>query len=469
MTGRFPLEKQELLRKIPSVEQLLDHQRTRHLRSRFPRWVVGDAVRIVISELRERISSGDQTHLPEIDCLIEEIEKRCQRIAQRGTRRVINGTGVMIHTNLGRSLLSSDARRVADEVAGCYSTLEIDLESGKRISRLTHIEALLKRIVGCEAATVVNNNAAAVLLALNTVAEGKEVIVSRGELVEIGGSFRLPEVMRKSGAVMVEVGTTNKTKIDDYKMAITPRTAAILKVHRSNFRMIGFVESVEIRDLADIARSCGIVLIEDLGSGALIDFSKFGLEHEPMPQESLKQGADIVTFSGDKLLFGPQAGIIVGKKELVEAMKSNPLARALRLDKITIAALEATLRHYLEPDRLVDLLPMLRMVCVGIEELMTRAERIKRQVEMALGFEAIKISRHKCEVGGGSLPGVAIESIALELSSRGVSPEQLSYGLRMCEPPVISRIYNERVLIDLRTVLPEEDSILIDKLIEVLR
>lgn len=463
------MEKHEILRKIPSVEQVLENERIRGLFPRFPRWVVGDAIRTVISELRGSISRGEKEDVPGIDCLIEEIERRCQRIALRGIRRVINGTGILIHTNLGRSLLSTEAKRAIDEVAGYYNSLEIDLESGKRVWRLTHLEALLKRIVGCEAATVVNNNAAAVLLALNTIAEGKEVIVSRGELIEIGGSFRLPEVMKKSGVVMVEVGTTNKTKLNDYMRAITPRTAAILKVHRSNFRMIGFVESVELRDLTEIAKSKQIILIEDLGSGAFIDFSRFGLEHEPMPQESLRQGADIVTFSGDKLLFGPQAGIIVGRKDLVDRMKSNPLARALRIDKITIAALEETLRHYLDSDGLTDRLPMMRMVTVPVEELMARGENIRMQVEKALGSSVIGICKEKSEIGGGSLPGLAIESIALEISAKDHSPMEISYRLRICEPPVITRICDERLLIDLRTVLPEEDEILVEKLVEVLR
>lgn len=462
------MEKQELLRRIPSVEQLLEHHRTQCLLSQFPRWIVGEAIRSVTSLLRERILSGEATKMPEMEDLIEQVERHCRRIGLRGIRKVINGTGILIHTNLGRSLISPQARRAIDEIAGYYSSLEIDLESGKRISRLTHLEMLLTKIIGCQAATVVNNNAAAVLIVLNTVAEGKEVIVSRGELIEIGGSFRLPEVMKKSGAIMVEVGTTNKTRVDDYRNALTPRTAAILKVHRSNFKMIGFVESVEIGVLAEIARSRNIVLIEDLGSGALFDFSKFGLEHEPMPQESLKQGADLVTFSGDKLLFGPQAGIIVGKKDLVDRIKSNPLARALRLDKLTIAGLEETLRHYLEPDGLVNALPMLRMIAIPTVELWRRAENIKRQVEAALGSQAIGISKERAEVGGGSLPGVTVESVAIEVSKSGTSPDDLCYRLRMCEPPVITRISNDRVLIDLRTVLPEQDQTLAEKLIEVL-
>ncbi len=456
------MDKQELLRSIPAVERVLEEPDLEALTCKLPRWTVTEAVRIVLDRIRHAIVEARTMQRPQMSEILQDVKCVAEQLAQRGIGRVVNATGVLLHTNLGRAILCEAAVEAVVEVARAYSSLEIDLDTGKRTSRLRHVEDLLKRIIGCEAATAVNNNAGAVLLALNTLAEGKETIVSRGELIEIGGSFRLPEVVAKSGTTMVEVGTTNRTHLDDYKRAISGRTAVILKVHRSNFEMTGFVESVPSRQLANLARNNDLVLIEDLGSGALIDYADFGVEHEPMPQECLKNGVDIVTFSGDKLLGGPQAGIIVGRKHLIEEMKVNPLARALRLDKMTLAALEVTLRLYLEPERLRQTIPILKMICTSADALEARATRIRTLIEEKVS-EMIEISveKERSQIGGGSLPGVSLETAVIKISSRHYSPAEISSVLRRCQPPIIARISDEKVILDLRTVQPSDDEVLI--------
>ncbi|HEC83375.1 MAG TPA: L-seryl-tRNA(Sec) selenium transferase [Firmicutes bacterium] len=459
------MDKQDLLRSIPAVERVLEQADLETLARRLPRWAVTEGVRLVLDRIRQSIVDGERQSRPEMAEILEEVRLVAEHLAQRGIGKVINATGVLLHTNLGRAILSESAVEAVTEVARGYSSLEIDLDSGKRTSRLRHIEGLLKRIVGCEAATAVNNNAGAVLLALNTLADGKEVIVSRGELIEIGGSFRLPEVIAKSGTIMVEVGTTNRTHLDDYRRAISDRTAAILKVHRSNFEMTGFVESVASAELAELAHKHDLILIEDLGSGALVDYAEFGIEHEPMPQESLRHGADIVTFSGDKLLCGPQAGIVVGRKHLVDEMKVNPLARALRLDKMTLAALEATLRIYLEPEKIKESIPVLKMISTPVADLEARARTIEAMLKEKVGGELeITVERESSQIGGGSLPGVSLETAVVKISSRHKRPDEISSVLRKCKPPIIARIANDKVILDLRTVQPSEDDMLVTQI-----
>jgi L-seryl-tRNA(Ser) seleniumtransferase len=461
--------KQDLLRKIPSVEYVLEQARVRSLGESLPRWAVADAVRKVLGEIREDISSGQLGREPVIEEIVARVEDAARSRARRGIRRIINATGIVIHTNLGRANLSPEAARAVQEVATSYCTLEFDLETGKRTKRTRHVESLISRITGCEDAFLVNNNAAAVLLALNTLADGKEVIVSRGELVEIGGSFRLPEVMDKSGARMVEVGTTNRTRLADYRKAVSPATTVLLKVHWSNFEMTGFVESVSQSDLATLAHEHGLVMMEDLGSGALVDFSRQGIAREAMPQDSLRDGVDIVTFSGDKLLGGPQAGVILGRSDLIARMKQNPLARALRVDKMILAAMEETLRHYLEADTVFARIPTLAAISCKVEDLQPRAERIASEIAQAAGGAVtVGAGRAESQVGGGSLPTAGLATSVIKITSEKYSPDQIIARLRSGEIPIIARIAEDKVIMDLRTVQPSEDEILARQVVEAL-
>lgn len=461
--------KQDLLRKIPSVDYVLEQAQVRALGESLPRWAIGDAVRAVLAEIRESISSGRRSQEPKLEEIVTRVSDVARAIAQRGIRRIINATGIVIHTNLGRANLSREAAAAVQEVATSYCSLEFDLETGKRTKRSRHVEKLISRITGCEDAFLVNNNAGAVLLGLNTLADGKEVIVSRGELVEIGGSFRLPEVMDKSGARMVEVGTTNRTRLEDYESAISPATGVLLKVHWSNFEMTGFVESVSPADLAALAHEHGLVMMEDLGSGALVDFSRLGVAKEAMPQDSLRDEVDVVTFSGDKLLGGPQAGLILGRGDLIGRMKQNPLARALRVDKLILAAMEETLRHYLEPDTLFEKVPALATISCKVDDLEPRAEHIAAEIAEAAGAAlTVEAGRAESQVGGGSLPTAGLQTSVIRLTSTRYSPDEITARLRSGETPIIARIAEDRVIIDLRTVQPSEDEILARQIVVAL-
>ncbi|MFH1313303.1 MAG: L-seryl-tRNA(Sec) selenium transferase [Candidatus Eisenbacteria bacterium] len=461
--------KRDLLRSIPSVEKVLGNPGLVGLGDRVPRWNIMESTREVLAEIRQSITEGHLREEPRMSEIVEEIVVRAQAGSRRSFTRVINGTGVVMHTNLGRATLSDEAVNAVAEVAGSYSNLEFDLAAGKRTTRNMHVEKLLLKITGCESACVVNNNAGAVLLALNTLAEGKETIVSRGELIEIGGSFRLPEVMDKSGTTMVEVGTTNRTRLEDYERAITKSEGVILKVHQSNFDMTGFVESVAIKSLAELAHRNGMIMVEDLGSGALTDLSQFGVEKEPMPQESLKSGVDVVTFSGDKLLCGPQAGIIVGKAEFVDRMKANPLARALRVDKMTLVALEVTLRHYLEPGQLLENLPTLRMMSCKPGDIRQRADRVAASLSAGLKDRvSVSVKEVTSQIGGGSLPSAGLASYAVALSSGDFSADRIASMLRGCAVPIVARILEDNVIIDFRTVQPSEDETLTSQILKAL-
>jgi L-seryl-tRNA(Ser) seleniumtransferase len=385
-----------------------------------------------------------------------------QTLETPSLRRVLNLTGTVLHTNLGRAPLAESALQAVAAVAQGYATLEYDLAEGKRGERHVHVEELLCRLTGADSALAVNNNAGAVLLALAALAGGKSALVSRGELIEIGGSFRIPEIMAAGGVKLVEVGTTNKTHLDDYQRAIGPDTALILKVHTSNYRILGFTSAVNGEELAALGREHGIPVLEDLGSGLLIDPAASGLPNEPTVREVLATGIDVVTFSGDKLLGGPQAGLIAGDREIVARLKKHPLARALRLDKMTLAALEATLRLYLDPPRALREIPALRMLAVPADELRRRCLDLLPQLQAAAGDKAeLEIIAATATVGGGAMPLAELPSFAVAVTPRHISLQQLAERLRQSTPPVIGRVQDERLLFDPRTLLPGEGQLLI--------
>jgi L-seryl-tRNA(Ser) seleniumtransferase len=463
-----PEVRQRYLRTLPAVDELLRHPRTQPLLGTHSRNLIVESIRKVLEEKRRAIlQSRDEQEASAATGTPEEwtvlVEEELAASLRASLRPVINATGVVLHTNLGRAPLSESALRNIVEIAGSYSNLEFNLKTGERGSRYEHVEEKLCRISGAEAAVVVNNNAGAVLLALNSLAEGKEVVVSRGQLVEIGGSFRIPDVMRKSGARLVEVGTTNRTHLRDYELAVGGETALLLRVHPSNFRVLGFTAEVPLIDLVSLGRERGVPVMEDLGSGCLLDLSGFGLEHEPTVQEAIQAGADVVTFSGDKLLGGPQAGILVGKKGVLDLIRKNPLNRALRIDKLTLAGLEATLRVYLEPDQAVKTLPSLSMLTVPLSELDTRAKQVRRRLMKTVSSSChVTLRDDSSQVGGGALPLQALPTRVLALRQVGVSAATLEEKLRKSEPPVIARVKEEEVVLDLRTVAEEEEPLLIE-------
>lgn len=448
-------------RDLPSVSRLLAHRRLRSLASLMPGVAVTELVRQRLDEARQAIAAGQQC--PPTEALVESIRARADLLLHPTLRPVINASGVIIHTNLGRAPLSKEARAVMEDASRSYSNLEFDLEEGERGSRLVHLEALLCQITGAEAALAVNNNAAAVLLALTALCQGGEVIISRGQAVEIGGGFRIPEVMRQSGAHLVEVGTTNRTYLRDYEEAIGENTAALLRVHASNFRVVGFAESTPLADMARLAHQHNLLLLDDIGSGCLIDTVQFGLAAEPTVQESLAAGADLTFFSGDKLLGGPQAGIIVGRAELIDRLRRHPLARALRMDKGSIAALAATAIHHLRGEALQKI-PVWQMISMPLEVVQRRARRWAR----AIGAPA-RIVDGRSMVGGGSLPEESLPTRLVAIAPQGeAGVTELARRLRLGRPPVVARIERDHLLLDPRTVLPEEDASLIQAVLAAL-
>jgi len=439
------------LRNLPSVDQTLSTEVGQELVSTFGHTQVVLAIRTALDIARQRHLDED-VDLPDQDGVISQAADLLRIWLKPSLAPVINATGVIIHTNLGRAPLSSEALEAISAISGGYSTLEFDLTSGGRGSRLVHAESLLQQLLGVEAALIVNNNASAVLLALTVLTKGKKVIISRSQLVEIGGGFRIPDVLKHSGTELVEVGTTNKVHLFDYENAYNAETAAIMRAHTSNYAIVGFTSEPEIKDIAASAHQAGLLFIDDLGSGALMDTSLYGLKHEPTVQESLEADADLVCFSGDKLLGGPQAGIILGKKDLIDQLKSHPLARAIRADKMALAALSATLGHYLKEEAL-DNVPVWRMISADKENLKSRAENWRKKTKCG------EIIESQSMVGGGSLPG---ETLATWVWAVEVDhPQRLLEHLRECEPAVIGRVENDRVIFDPRTVLPEADPILI--------
>jgi L-seryl-tRNA(Ser) seleniumtransferase len=452
--------RQEVLRKIPSVDEILSQPEVSGLLKTYPREVVVEAIRSSLKGLRKELLHPDGALEPDeslfsFDRLLPLFQKEIERQTRPRLRRVINATGVVIHTNLGRSPLHPSALRHLIEISQSYSNLEYDLDRGERGSRYSHIEEILCRLSGAESAMVVNNNAGAVLLVLNTLAEGREVVVSRGELVEIGGAFRIPDVMKRSGALLREVGTTNRTHLTDYSEAIGPQTALLLKVHTSNFRVLGFTSEVSLQELVQLGRETRLPVMEDLGSGCLVDLTKYGLEREPTVPEVMKTGVDVATFSGDKLLGGPQAGVIVGKKGTIDLIKTNPLTRALRIDKLTLAALESTLLLYLDEEKAMEEIPTLRMLTFGPDRLKQRGRRLLRRLVAMEGMEAV-LKEDVSQAGGGSLPLQELPTLVVAVKPRSLSVNDLEKNLRKGDPSIISRISKEEVILDLRTVFDEE-------------
>lgn len=488
--------KQALLRRLPAISQLLEREEIAELIRRHSHAVVSEAAGEVVEGLRKRIladrdndaGTGINFDAGELepDRIIDLVRERVRDKLRPHLRKVINATGIVLHTNLGRAVLAREAVAALTEIAGSYNNLELDLATGERGSRYSHVEELLCKLTGAEAGMVVNNNAAAVLLVLSSLAKGKEVVVSRGQLVEIGGSFRIPEVMAQSGATLVEVGATNKTHLRDFAGAINEETALLLKVHTSNYKIIGFTAEVDTKDLVSLGRSRGIPVFEDLGSGVLMDLSAYGLAKEPTVQESIGAGADIVSCSGDKLFGGPQAGIIVGRREIIEKLKKNPLTRALRVDKFTLAAMETTLRLYLDEKRAVGAIPTLRMLTITREELGRRSAGFARKLKKRLGIKGagkgagadgrltealaeVEVMDGFSQVGGGALPEENIPTRLVSVVPAHVSVNALEERLRQGETPVLARIWKDRLLIDLRTVVREEEETLAAAVVEALR
>ncbi|MFH2011362.1 MAG: L-seryl-tRNA(Sec) selenium transferase [Pseudomonadota bacterium] len=463
-------DKQRYLRMLPSVDKMMQQIQVKDLLEKYPRWLVLRAVQQVIEEERARIISFDSDTISEDSLNVEYFSRRTSEfistLAQLNLRKVINATGVILHTNLGRSLLSPEVLQNMVTIASSFSNLEYDLKDGERGSRYSHVEDILCELTGAEAALVVNNNAGAVLLALNAIAKGREVIVSRGQLVEIGGSFRIPDVMRSSGARLVEVGTTNKTHLTDYGRAITEDTALLLKVHTSNFQIVGFTSEVELEELVALGREFSLPVMDDLGSGCLIDLGQYGLTKEPTVQEAISKGVDVVTFSGDKLLGGPQAGIILGKEKIIGKIKKDPLNRALRIDKLTLSALESTLRLYMEGEKAVKEIPTLSMLTMPLHEIEKRARSLYRRLRReSFGNFQIEIKDDNSKAGGGSLPLQNLPTKVISIKPLHMTVEKLEQGLRNYDPPIIARIDDAHLLLDVRT-LREGDPKIIEKAIK---
>jgi len=462
-----------LLRKLPSVDALLKTDQARNLIEAYSREAVVDAARSVLQELRSEISAekvkADSEETISADYISKKIENRLGDKFFPSLRPAVNATGVILHTGLGRALLSSEARKAIQEAIRGYCTLATDIETGRRGNRDVHIEGLLCELTGAEVATIVNNNAAATVLILNTLARGREVIVSRGQLVEIGGSFRMPEVMESSGAIMREVGTTNKTHLRDYAAAVNENTGAILRVHHSNYRIVGFAEEPSIEELSKLAQEHHLPLIDDLGSGALVDLREYGLEAEPVVKDSIKAGVDVACFSGDKLIGGPQSGIIVGKTSVVEKIRKNPLKRALRVGKLTLAGMEATLKLFLNHEKLKEDHPVYRMFSLKTEELEKRGKKVIKRLQAELAAKAeVSLEEGGSQVGSGSGPVETIPTKLVQVKPASVSAESLVKRLRYNNPPVFARVHKDAVLLDLRTIQEDEDERIVDALLRAL-
>ncbi len=456
-------ELSDRLKRIPSVEHILNQPEVVAMLEAVPRRVVVDVIRRRLDEYRNKIkiSKKEAPEIKKTD-LVKEIVEEIKDFSGPSLTRAINGLGVILHTGLGRAPLSPAAKEALQVVSEFYSNLAIDKEAGRRAERYRHVERLLNIITGAEAACVVNNNAAATLLVLDTLAKGREVIVSRGHLIEIGGSFRIPEIMAKSGAIMVEVGTTNRTHLRDYQNAIGPNTAALLKVHTSNYKIVGFVAEVSLPDLVQLAREKNLVMIDDLGSGALIDLSRYGLPKEPTVQDSIQAGADIVCFSGDKLIGGPQAGIIVGRKRYIDPIKKNPLTRAMRCCKLTYAALEATLRLFLDEKKLFNENTTLGLITKDPVTIKEEASSFAEQLRSNLGTKlTVTVREDLSEVGGGSLATESLPTTVVAIIPKAVKVQELAYRLRNYKIPIFGRVTEHQYLLDFRTIRKDEGSIIL--------
>ncbi len=465
--------KSALLRKIPSLDALLREEAVCRLIGDHGREIVAAECRAMLDEARAGLIAAGAEAAPVPDLAPQALAARLDtRLAARSAPSLgpaVNATGIVMHSGLGRAVLSEAAREALAAVAAGYSTLALDPGTGKRVSRDRHVEGLLRQLTGAEAATVANNNAAATVLILNTLARGKEVVVSRGQLVEIGGSFRMPDVMATSGAVLREVGTTNKTHFGDYAAAVGDATGAILRVHHSNYRIIGFAEEPPIEELVSLGQARGIPVVDDLGSGALVDLGPYGLAPEPMVQASIRAGADVVCFSGDKLIGGPQCGIIVGKAAWIQKIKKNPLARAFRCGKLSLAGLEATLRLFLAPDRLAERHPIYRMLSLTPEAIGRRVKKTAAALRKALPRDVVvSVEDGESQVGSGAAPIETLPTKVLSVRSPALSAEDLARRLRSLDPPVYARIHKDAVLLDFRTVQPGQDALVEHALTELL-
>ena len=465
------MNKNMLYRSIPKVDVLLENSDIVTLIENHHRDVVVDVIREEIDKLRNFIKENDDVNLIEtkINNLIENIKISTEKVYSYNIKKVINGTGTILHTNLGRAIISKKHADYLSEVVTSYSNLEYNLEEGRRGERYSHFEKLICKITGAEAAMAVNNNAAAVMLVLSSMAAEREVIVSRGELVEVGGKFRIPDVMKSSNAHLVEIGTTNKTHLEDYEDAISENTGAFLKVHTSNFKILGFTESVSIEELCKLGREKDIPVIEDIGSGVLIDLSEYGLEYEPTVQDSIKAGVDVVSFSGDKLLGGPQAGIIVGKKKYIDKMKKNPLTRAFRIDKFTATILEMIFHEYLNEEDAIKNIPVLSLITKDLKEIEKNANALFNKIENLENVADINVEDTFSQIGGGSLPAERIKSKSVTIMPKNISTQSLEAKLRAGKNPVVGRISEEKLILDMRTVLEDEIDILAQKLIDILK
>jgi len=452
-----------IFRKLPSVNQLLESPQLKQMVETVNHSVVVDGVRSFLDDLREQVSTeSGEVSIPTPSEIADKIANWLKTEEKPYLRPVINGTGIILHTGLGRAPLAKSAIESVQSISEGYASVEVDVRTGERGQRIKSVEKLLCELTGAEAAAVVNNNAAATMLALSALAEGQEVIVSRGQLIEIGGSYRLPDVMECSGAKLREVGTTNKTHLFDYQRAINEETGALLKVHPSNFEVVGFTKTVSTKEMVTLAAEHGLPVIDDVGSGALIDFSEFGLMDEPVVSQSIKDGADVVLFSGDKLIGGPQCGIIIGKKKYIDTILSNPLMRAMRVDKMTLAALSATLRIYRDEDRARTEIPILRMLSMPKENLKLRAEKVVAQLSHLAELETCEAVEADSMLGGGSLPTQKLSTWCVALTPKTHSVDRLSAGLRNSEPSVIGRVQKERYYLDMRTVQPSQDAGLVE-------
>ena len=456
-------------RNLPSVNQLLESEPLKKMVGTVNHAVVADGVRNFLDDLRTQVASAtDDMTIPTPSEIAERVADWLEKSEQPVLRPVINGTGILLHTGLGRAPLSPESLEAVTRISEGYASVEIDLATGDRGQRIRSVESILCELTGAEAAAVVNNNAAATMLTLAAMASGQEVVVSRGQLIEIGGSYRLPDVMECSGCRLREVGTTNKTHPGDYENAIGEETGALLKVHPSNFEVVGFTKTVSLTEMVQIGRKHGVPVIDDVGSGALVDFAKYGLADEPLVSDSIKQGADVVLFSGDKLVGGPQCGIIVGKKKFIKEIVQNPLMRAMRVGKMTLAALKATLLCYRDQEVAETQVPLLRMLAVSSENLKLRAHKIAEQIDHLDSIKSAEVVACHSMLGGGSVPTQKIESWSVSIEPERMSVDGLASALRQVEPGVMGRIHNDRFVLDIRTVQPKFDIELV-KLFEMLR
>ena len=451
-----------LLSQIPAINKILMTEEVKQLLEEYPEVFVKDIVKKETENIKNEILNNNLSEVPSMEEIIEKINLSVKKNYKYSLRRVINATGTILHTNLGRSILSESIKENLIDVAFNYSNLEFNLAEKQRGSRYVHLIDIIKRLTGAEDVLVVNNNAAAVMLTLSTLAKDKEIVVSRGELVEIGGAFRIPEIIKLSGGTIQEVGTTNKTHLKDYVNAINENTGILLKVHTSNYKIVGFTKEVTYKELADLAHEKGLVAVNDLGSGQFVDFTSYGLTYEPTVKEVLDSGIDVVTFSGDKLLGGPQAGIIVGKKKYIEAMKKNQLTRALRVDKMTIAALEATFRLYLDEEKALKEIPTLNMISMSMEELREKAHKFAEKVKET-DFLA-EITEDKAEIGGGSYPGVYLDSMSVKLTHNTRTATEIEGILLEVEIPIITRIKENSIIFDMRTLREQEFDLVVESL-----